>query len=118
MKIFLIILFLFSQSFEKPFLEKENFYSLKKYFKEIPVEISSKTLGIPKGLYGAKQGFFIIYEKKFKIIDFKEVPLPNLPGKFKLFILNCQKDQKNFKIFLLLKYFKKKWVVQSFKEIP
>jgi hypothetical protein len=116
MKIFLSVFLLFSQPFT--FIEKDNFYNLKKYFKEIPVEISSKTLEIPTGLYGPKQGFFIIYEKKFKILEFQEIPLPNIPGRFKLFILNCQKDEKNFKAFLLFKNYKKKWVVQSFKEIP
>lgn len=100
------------------FIKSGNVQFLKDFFKYIPVEIQSDTLKIPQGVYGPEQGYLIISEKKFQISDFEEVPLPNIPGKFKLYILNCKKGDKNFKVLFLIKYFKKKWVVQSFKEIP
>lgn len=113
---FYIFILLFQP--EELIVEKGSFYNLKKYFKQIPVELQSRTLSIPSGIYGAKQGFSILLEKNFKILKFEEIPLPNLPGKFKFFILNCKKDDINFKAFLILKNYKKKWIVQSFKEIP
>lgn len=114
--IFFNLILLFQIQF--PSLKTGEISFLKPYFRQIPVEISSKSLNIPFGVYGAKQAFYILKEKKFKIENFREETIPNIPGKFKLFILNCNIEGKEFKIFLLMKNYKKRWLVQSFKEIP
>lgn len=117
MLLFLFTFILFFQPEEIAF-EKGSFHNLKKYFKNLPVEIHSKTLSIPAGIYGARQGFYILKKRNFKILDIKEIPLPNLPGKFKFYILNCKKEDKDFKMLLLLQNYKKDWTVQSFREVP
>lgn len=114
--IFIILIFLFQIQF--PSLKTGEISFLKPYFKDIHIEIFSKSLKIKPGIYGPKQAFYILNEKKFVIVNFREEALPNIPGKFKLFILECSKGEKEFKIFLLFKNYKKKWVIQSFKEIP
>ncbi len=115
---FIIFLILFFQNLSEPLLHKKNVKELKDYFKEIPVEAYSLTLNIPEGIYGPKQFYFIILKKNFEILEIKEIPLPNLPGKFKMFLLQCKRDEKVFRISIFMKYHKKKWLIQSFKEIP
>ncbi len=115
---FIIFLILLFQNLKEPLLYKKNLKEFKDYFKEIPIEAYSLTLNIPEGIYGPKQFYFIILGKNFEILEVKEIPLPNLPGKFKMFLLQCKKGEKRFKINIFMKSHKKKWLIQSFKEIP
>lgn len=109
---FFVIIFFISE------FNIKDIKALKNYFKEIPVEISSETIEIRKNIYGAKQAYNLLKEKRFEILKLKEMPLGNLPGKLKLFLMECKKDNKTFKVFVTFKFYKKKWIIISFKEAP
>ncbi|MEJ5165928.1 MAG: hypothetical protein WHV67_02745, partial [Thermoanaerobaculia bacterium] len=72
--VFFYIFFLLFQT-QELIIEEGSFFNLKKYFRQIPVELQSRTLSIPSGVYGAKQGFSILLEKNFKILKIEEIPL-------------------------------------------
>lgn len=114
----LFYIFILYQINEVHSIKISDISSLKKYFNKIPLEIYSKTLKIERGLYGPDQGFALISREKIKIENSKEIPLPNIPGKLKLFVLNCKSQNTEFKIIILFKSYKNKWIIQSFKEVP
>lgn|GEM_PF-3700788 len=85
------------------------------------VELAVPSLGIPSGVYGSQQARAIwsrlrAFENP-SLIAAEEIPLPNVPGKFKFILVELQSPGRAVWLRTILKRRGDVWVLQSVREV-
>jgi len=85
------------------------------------VEISIPSLNIPSGLYGPQQTWElwdrVRKREKPGLGRVEEIPLPNVPGKFKLYLVEMKGAFGVIRISAILKKWGDDWTLQSVREV-
>jgi len=85
------------------------------------VEISIPSLDIPSGLYGPQQARALLNRIRARegseLGRVEEVPLPNVPGKFKMYLVEWRMTSRPVWLRAILKKRGDAWALQSVREV-